>query len=152
MGVSLKNMLVRELQPTASRMVIFKRQLTSNCFFSDNILKSCRFDENVHVVNTIKPLVLGLMPCATNFKSELQKNHISSIYQGIEEGYLAGEIFNRAREYFFKQRQRPILDSTAFPCVVLFEAGKHEGRAAPICWSDLRHRYWIRRSISLQLS
>jgi Pentapeptide repeats (9 copies) len=82
-----------------------KETTFSDCYFSENMFKSCRFDENVQIVNATKPLILGLRPRAPNFNSELKQNHISGIYRGIKDGYLAGEIFIRAQQYLFLQRQ-----------------------------------------------
>jgi Pentapeptide repeats (9 copies) len=82
-----------------------KETVISDCFFSENMFKSCRFDENVQIVNATKPLILGLRPRASNFDEELKQNHITGIYRGIKDGYLAGEIFNQAQQYLFLQHQ-----------------------------------------------
>jgi hypothetical protein len=83
----------------------FKETSFSDCYFSENMFNSCRFDGNVRILNATKPLVLGLRSRANNFNDELEQNRISGIYQGIKDGYLAGEIFPQARQYLFLQRQ-----------------------------------------------
>lgn len=77
----------------------------TNCFFYKNIFKHCRFNENVDIINNNKILTFGLLPRAIQFKQDLDLDKISSIYQGIKDGFLAGEIFNQARVYLFLQRQ-----------------------------------------------
>lgn len=85
--------------------MILKKQFFLIVFFSENIFKSCCFDESVLFSNTTNPLIFGLMPKAIEFSCDLKNDHISCIYRGIKDGYLAGEIFNMARYYLYKQYQ-----------------------------------------------
>jgi hypothetical protein len=76
-----------------------------NCYISRNIFKDCCFDENVIISNIRKPLILGLLNCPNDFNDKLELDQITAIYRGIKDGFLSGEIFNKARRYFFLQRQ-----------------------------------------------
>ncbi|MGH6666150.1 MAG: pentapeptide repeat-containing protein [Pseudolabrys sp.] len=77
-----------------------------NCFFNKNKFTDCKFDEGVVFHFKKQPQVFGLLAqTASGFKESLEKSSISGIYRGIKDGFLAGGIYNKSRDYVFRQHQ-----------------------------------------------
>jgi len=69
-----------------------------NFFTEKNLFIDCLFNVNTKVKNiSIKPI--------HNFSVKLEKKNLPDIYKGIKDSYLAGEVFGKYREYFFKQKE-----------------------------------------------
>lgn len=77
-----------------------------DCFFNKNKFVDCKFDEAVIFKFKRPPLVGGLLSqTSSGFKSPLERANISGIYRGIKDGFAAGEINQKAREFRFWQHQ-----------------------------------------------
>jgi Pentapeptide repeats (9 copies) len=77
-----------------------------NCFFDKNKFSDCKFDEAVEFSFSKHPRVCGLLAqTSSGFNAPLQKQSISTIYRGIKDGFGAGEVYNKARDYLFLQHQ-----------------------------------------------
>ena len=75
----------------------FKNCEFTNCFLKENIFSDCLFDVNTSV-NHLKEQT-------NNFgKHTLDKKDLPGIYKGIKDAYRAGEVFDKCRDYFFKQK------------------------------------------------
>jgi hypothetical protein len=84
----------------------FSNSLFRNCFFNKNKFVDCKFDEGVIFEFERGPQIGGLpSQTSSGFKSPLEKTEISGIYRGIKDGFFAGHIHNKAREYLFRQQQ-----------------------------------------------
>jgi len=76
-----------------------------DCFFRENVFENCKFDENVtFAVSRASELSGMLTKTSSGFKDTLKKEMVTGIYRGIKEGFLAGQVSNKAREYFFLQQ------------------------------------------------
>lgn len=69
-----------------------------NCFIDKNIFYDCLFDANTVVKKLSRHSV------DTVFKAKLEMKYLSEIYKGIKDSYLAGEVFDKYREYFYEQK------------------------------------------------
>lgn len=77
-----------------------------NCFFNKNKFVDCKFDESVSFEFPSEPKIGGLSSqTRSGFNCSFEKIHISSIYRGIRDGFLAGEVYSKARHYLFRQQQ-----------------------------------------------
>jgi hypothetical protein len=43
--------------------------------------------------------------CFSGGSLKLNKSNLAEIFKGIKEGYIAGDVIKKAREYFFKEKQ-----------------------------------------------
>ncbi len=69
-----------------------------NFFTAGNLFIDCLFDVNTQVKNiSFKPI--------HKFKVELENSNLPNIYKGIKNSYLSGQVFDKYREYFFKQKR-----------------------------------------------
>jgi len=68
-------------------------------FFTDrNLFIDCNFDVNTIVKKiSFKPI--------HDFRIIFEKQNLSNIYKGIKDSYLSGEVFDKYREYYFKQKR-----------------------------------------------
>jgi uncharacterized protein YjbI with pentapeptide repeats len=71
-----------------------------NCFIPTNFFFDCKFDEQTAVNDPLdEPLIMG------GSRPRLKKAELAEIFKGIKEAYMAGNVINQARRYFFKERQ-----------------------------------------------
>jgi hypothetical protein len=78
----------------------FKTVEFQNCFFTSNIFSDCKFDETTIIYD---PMEKSIRTSQGN--TELDKREIAGIFKGIREGYIAGDVIEKERNYFFKERQ-----------------------------------------------
>jgi Pentapeptide repeats (9 copies) len=77
-----------------------------NCFFNKGKFVDCKFDEQVTFEVNKQPHIRGLRSqTSSGFKSPFERKGISGIYRGIKEGFIAGQIYGKARNYLFLQHQ-----------------------------------------------
>ncbi len=67
------------------------------CFLKENVFSDCLFDVNSSVGQFEKQ--------TNNFgKHVLDNKDLPGIYKGIKDAYSAGEVYDKHRDYFFKQK------------------------------------------------
>jgi hypothetical protein len=99
-----------------------------NCFFNKGKFFDCKFDEQVAFEVSRQPQIAGLLSqTSSGFQCLFEKNNISGIYRGIKEGFVAGQIYGKARQYSFLQHQA----YTRFNRVGMAE------KATAYCWELL---------------
>jgi hypothetical protein len=99
-----------------------------NCFFSKGKFFDCKFDEQVAFQVNRQPQTRGLLSqTSSGFQCPFERNNISGIYRGIKEGFVAGQIYGKARKYSFLQHQA----YTRFNRVGIVE------KATAYCWELL---------------
>lgn len=69
-----------------------------NCFYNTVLFFDCKFDINTFL-NTPKDKP------SSSFNAEFDKTNLAEIYKSIKEAYVSGGVFEKSRQYFFKQKQ-----------------------------------------------
>jgi len=76
---------------------IFKDCVFTDCFLSEGIFSDCLFNVNTSI-NQLKYKT-------NNFgKHSLEKINLPEIYKGIKDAYSSGEVYDKYRDYFYKQK------------------------------------------------
>lgn len=81
-----------------------------HCFVEKNLFHSCCFDEQT----TLDPFIHS----SRHVKKQVQfhRKELPELYKGIKEGYLAGNVIKKSRDYYFLERQsitRYMVDNTS---------------------------------------
>lgn len=99
-GCTFENVTFRNCQFIANIYFdncIFKNCKFEGCFVNQNIFSDCMFDVNTSI---------DAYENRTDYtgKHKLEKKDIPETYKGIKEAYASGQVYDRYREYFLKQK------------------------------------------------